>query len=78
MNQAPTINGLDESNPYILHQFWLRNAHERERALEYFFDVIDGQDANAFYLFIFLSQDGIKMVVGVKLLTEVKGEFGQV
>ena len=74
--------GLDESSPYIyltlLHQFWLRDAHERECALEYFFDVIDGQDANAFYLFFFLSQDGIKVIVGIKLLTEVKREFGQV
>jgi hypothetical protein len=34
--------GFDESNPYILHQFWLRDAHERKSAIEHFSDVIDG------------------------------------
>ena len=42
INQAPTINGFDKSNPYILHQFWLRDAHERKSVLENLPDEIDG------------------------------------
>jgi hypothetical protein len=46
MNQTPTINtGLMNQAPTILtllHQFWLRDAHERKGGLEHLSDVIDG------------------------------------
>jgi hypothetical protein len=46
MDQVPTLNlGLINQTLTILtllHQFWLRDAHERKSGLEYLSDVIDG------------------------------------
>lgn len=46
MDQVPTLNlGLINQTPTILtllHQFWLRDAHERKSGLEHLSDVIDG------------------------------------
>lgn len=58
-----------------LHSLWERNAHEVENTFKNFPDIVDGPDADTFYVFILLRQNRIFVVVGVELLAEIESEF---
>ena len=55
------------------HQFWLRDAHQKECFLECFFNRVNSQDPDILYLSVFFGQNGVLMVIGVELLREIEG-----